>query len=233
MVKLRLYGCTVLILLISAFNGYSQYALRVSMQSPDSILSAKALGIPASFKDRNECTDYVYKLPGILQDKGFASASVDSVHFDSASAFVHLYVGDRFSWSAIRIRPEDAALLRAAGWSTKKLSGKPARLDRLQGEEVLLLDYLENNGYPFARISMDSVRFERGSLSAVVKIEKGPLYRIDSIRVHGTARISSSFLERYLGIPEGSIYRKDKLEAISKRILELPYVQEEHPWNVT
>ena len=40
-------------------------------------------------------------------------------------------------------------------------------------------------------------------------------------------------MERYLGIPEGSIYQKDKLQSISKRILELPYIQEEHPWNVT
>jgi len=232
MAKLRLYGCTVLLLLGSCLKGQSQYMLRVSLQSPDSILSSAALSIPASFKNREDCTDYVYKLPGLLQDRGFASASVDSVHFDSTSAFMQLYIGDRFSWSSIKVRPEDAELLRAAGWSTKKLSGKPARLDKVNAEELLLLNYLENNGYPFARISLDSIRFEGGSLSALVNIEKGPLYRIDSIRIHGSARISASFMERYLGIPEGSIYRKDKLQAISKRILELPYVQEEHPWNV-
>lgn len=232
MAKLRLYGCTVLLLLATCLKGYSQYTLRVNMQSPDSILSPAALGIPASFKNREDCTDYIYKLPGLLQDKGFAASSIDSIRFDSASAFLQLYTGDRFSWSSIKIRPEDADLLRAAGWNTKKLMSKPARLDKVQAEELRLLDYLENNGYPFARITLDSIGFERGSLSAIVNIEKGPLYRIDSIRIHGAAKISASFMERYLGIPEGSIYRKDKLQAISKRILELPYVQEEHPWNV-
>ncbi len=39
-------------------------------------------------------------------------------------------------------------------------------------------------------------------------------------------------MERYLGIPEGSIYRKDRLLMISRRILELPFVQEERPWSV-
>jgi outer membrane protein assembly factor BamA len=231
MAKLRLYGCMAL-LLASCLKGFSQYALRVSMQSPDSILSRETLAIPASFKDREDCAQYVFKLPGLLQDRGFASASIDSVRFDSSSAFIQLYIGDQFFWSSIKVRPEDADLLRAAGWSTKKLTGRPARLDKVHAEEMLLLDYLENNGYPFARISLDSVRFEKGSLSAMVKIEKGPLYRIDSIRIHGTARISVSFMERYLGIPEGSIYRKSKLQSISKRILELPYVQEEHPWNL-
>lgn len=233
MAKLRLYGCTVLLLFVSWLKGYSQYALRVSMQSPDSVLSPATLGIPVSFKDRNDCAEYVYKLSGVLQDKGFASASIDSVHFDSASAFIQLYIGYRFSWSSIGVRPEDADLLRAAGWSTKKLTGKTVRLDKVHAEELSLLNYLENNGYPFARISLDSIRFQRGSLSAMVKLERGPLYRIDSIRIHGSAKISASFMERYLGIPEGSIYQKNKLQSISKRILELPYIQEEHPWNVT
>jgi outer membrane protein assembly factor BamA len=233
MVKLRLYGCTLVLFLISCLKGYAQYALRVSLQSPDSILSAASLSIPSSFKDRNDCTDYIYRLPDILQDKGFASASIDSVHFDSSYAFIQLYIGDRFSWSSVRTSPEDASLLHSAGWSTKKLMGKPARLNGIQSEELLLLDYLENNGYPFARISLDSVQFDHGALSAMIKIEKGPLYKIDSIRIHGSARISSAFMERYLAIPEGSIYRKDKLQSISKRIRELPYVQEEHPWSVT
>lgn len=220
-------------MLASLFKGYSQYSLRVKMQSSDSILSAAALNIPASFKDRNACTDYIYKLTGILQDKGFASASIDSLRFDSAFAFVQLYIGDKFSWYAIHVKPEDLPMLRAAGWSTKKLMGRPAKPGSLQAEELLLLDYLENSGYPFARILIDSVQIEHGAISGRLKIEKGPLYKIDSIRIYGSARISSSFMERYLDIPEGSIYCKSKLQTISKRILELPYVQEEHTWNVT
>jgi hemolysin activation/secretion protein len=40
-------------------------------------------------------------------------------------------------------------------------------------------------------------------------------------------------MERYLGIPEGSIYRKDRLLLISRRIQELSFVQEERPWSVS
>ena len=233
MAKLRLYGCTVVLVFASLLKGYSQYGLKVRMQSPDSILSATALNIPVSFKDRSACTDYVYKLTGILLDKGFASASIDSVRFDSASAFVQLYIGDKFFWSAIHVRPGDLPLLRAAGWSTKKLTGKPARLNSLQSEEMILLDYLENNGYPFARILVDSIKIERGAISGKLKIDRGPLYKIDSIRIYGSAKISSAFMEKYLNIPEGSIYSKAKLRTISRRILELPYLQEEHTWSVT
>lgn len=232
MVKLRLYGFILLLLLASDQVVNAQYALHVKLNSPDSILRAPLLGIPDSFKDRAGCTDYIYKLTDILRTKGFTSASIDSVHFDSASAFLRLYIGERFTWSQIRTRKNDADLLEAAGWNSKKLLGKPAVPDHFQTEELELLNYLENNGYPFAKISLDSVSIEQGAINAVLNIEKGPLYKIDSIRIIGTAKISVEFMERYLGIPEGSIYRKDKLLMISRRILELPFVQEERQWSV-
>ncbi len=232
MAKLRLYGFIPFLLLASIRPAHAQYALHVKLNSPDSILRAPALGIPASFKDRAGCTEYIYKLTDLLRNKGFTSASIDSVKFDSASAFLRLYIGERFTWSKIRTKPADMQLLEAAGWDSKKLSGKPATPDHFQVEELQLLNYMEDNGYPFAKISLDSVEMVNGSISAVLNIEKGPLYKIDSIRIIGTAKISVDFMERYLGIPEGSIYRKDRLLMISKRILELPFVQEERPWSV-
>ncbi|HXB28619.1 MAG TPA: hypothetical protein VNW49_02315 [Puia sp.] len=232
MAKLRLYGFIPFLLLASIRPAHAQYALHVKLNSPDSILRAPALGIPASFKDRAGCTEYVYKLTDLLRNKGFTSASIDSVKFDSASAFLRLYIGERFTWSKIRTKQADMQLLEAAGWDSKKVSGKPATPDHFQTEELQLLNYMEDNGYPFAKISLDSVEMDNGGISAVLNIEKGPLYKIDSIRIIGTAKISVDFMERYLGIPEGSIYRKDRLLMISKRILELPFVQEERPWSV-
>lgn len=232
MAKLRLYDFIPFLLLASILPAHAQYALHVKLNSPDSVLRAPALGIPASFKDRAGCTEYIYKLTDLLRNKGFTSASIDSVKFDSASAFLRLYIGERFTWSKIRTKPADMQMLEAAGWDSKKLSGKPATPDHFQTEELQLLNYMEDNGYPFAKISLDSVEMDNGGISAVLNIEKGPLYKIDSIRIIGTAKISVDFMERYLGIPEGSIYRKDRLLMISKRILELPFVQEERPWSV-
>jgi len=64
-------------------------------------------------------------------------------------------------------------------------------------------------------------------------VDKGPLYKIDSIHLFGTAKISNDFLQRYLGIQDGSIYRKDRLQSISRKISELPYLQEENSWKLT
>ena len=231
MAKLQLYGF-ILLLLASASPTVAQYKLHVQLSSPDSIIKSNSLGIPAAFKDRGLCTEYIYKLTDNLRSKGFTSASIDSLQLDSASAFIQLYIGERFSWASIKTRTADAPMLAEAGWNAKKLIGKPAVFEKLQVEELVGMNYLENNGYPFAKISLDSVQIERGAMTALLNIEKGPLYKIDSIHINGTAKISVEFMERYLGIPEGSIYKKDRLLVISRRILELPFVQEERPWSV-
>ena len=231
MAKLQLYGF-ILLLLASASPTVAQYKLHVQLSSPDSIIKSNSLGIPAAFKDRGLCTEYIYKLTDNLRSKGFTSASIDSLQLDSASAFIQLYIGERFSWASIKTRTADAPMLAEAGWNAKKLIGKPAVFEKLQVEELVGMNYLENNGYPFAKISLDSVQIERGAMTALLNIEHGPLYKIDSIHINGTAKISVEFMERYLGIPEGSIYKKDRLLVISRRILELPFVQEERPWSV-
>ena len=96
-----------------------------------------------------------------------------------------------------------------------------------------MLTYLENNGYPFAKIFLDSINLTGDSATANLVVDKGPLYKIDSIRVYGNARISNDFLQHYLDIPNGSIYSREKLLRISKKLQELSFVEEEHPSNMS
>ena len=97
-----------------------------------------------------------------------------------------------------------------------------------------MLEYLAKRGYPFAKVFIDSIEFTSSNqLKGTLKVEKGPLYKIDSLRVHGNARISTQFLQQYLEMPNGSIYQTEKLQRISSRIRELPYVEEQQPWSLT
>jgi len=233
MTKLGLYGCTLLLLILLYLPGYSQYQLRVVCVDRDSVFNQKNLGLQTAFKNRDACAAYIYQIPAMLQARGFATASVDSVHYDSLHAIINLYIGDVYKWGHISTRREDETVLAASGWNDLKMTGKLLNFQQLQKGQQQVLDYLENNGYPFARISLDSIQIEQGRLSAVLSVFRGPLYKIDSIRIIGTAKISLDFLQRYLNIPNGSIYRKEKLQAISKKIMELPYIQEERPWSLT
>jgi len=191
------------------------------------------MGLQSNFKNKDACIEYIYKIPSLLQAKGFATASIDTISIDSVQANVRLYIGDTYKWGHIRTTPEDAAILNSSGWNEKKISNKLLNFHEVQVAQQQMLNYMENNGYPFAKIFLDSVTLADGILTASLKIDKGPLYKIDSIRVYGTAKISDNFLQRYLNIRNGSYYKKERLQQISRRIRELPYLQEEHSWNLT
>ena len=221
-------------MLILPLGGWAQYALLIQPVDKDPAFIRGKLGLTTSFRNREACTEYVFGLVPFLQGKGYFTASVDSVNYGPASATLRLYVGHAWRWASIDTRHVDPSLLSAVAWNPRNFSHRLLDFRQFQLRQQGMLDYLENNGYPFARISLDSVTLrDSGEVAAVLNVDKGPLYKIDSIRVYGPAKISNDFLQRYLNIPNGSIYRKDRLEAISKKLLELPYVQEQQPWNLT
>lgn len=233
--KVRGYVSPLLwILLLSPFSGWTQYPLHILSVDKDSSFIKNKLGLTNVFRSREACTEYIFGLLSQLQGKGYMTASVDSINIESSGASIRLFTGNVYRWAAIDTRRIDPALLAAIAWNEKAFIHRPLDFRQFQTRQQLLLDYLENNGYPFAKISLDSIVLkDSAEVSAVLKIDKGPLYKIDSIRVFGAAKISNDFLQRYLNIPNGSIYRKDRLAAITKKILELPYVEEQEAWNIT
>ena len=212
----------------------AQYSLRVVPVDKDTGFVQKQLGLITTFRSQEACMVYVNNLLPLLQGRGYVAASVDSLSYNEKLATLRLYIGDIWRWARIDTRHTDPTLLAAASWNDRAFAGHPMDMRVFRARQQLMLDYLENNGYPFAKVGLDSVVLrDSGDVSAKLKVDKGPLYKIDSIRVFGNAKISQEFLQRYLNITNGSIYRKDRLQIISKKILELPYVQEQQPWSLT
>jgi len=215
------------------FTSTAQYRLTIEPVDRDLFFITDSLKLQTEFRNRSICTDYINKMPALLLGKGFASASLDSVRLDTAGAFISLFVGEPMKWTKIRTDSADKRLFDAASWNPASLTGKAVNLQTFEQTRGKLLNYLENNGYPFATIGLDSIERQADGLTGRLYIDKGPLYRIDSIRNLGTANISNNFLQHYLSILNGSTYRKEKLQAISKKITELPYLQEQQAWNLT
>jgi outer membrane protein assembly factor BamA len=175
----------------------------------------------------------VHALPALLRSKGYPAASVDSVNYYPFSATIHLYIGEPLTWTRLNTDSADKKLLDQVSWGKKLSTQKAIDFQQVQSLQEKLLDYLENNGYPFARIKLDSISVQDNAFQATLNIDKGPLYKIDSIHNNGNAKISPGFLQHYLGIMNGSLFRKDKLQTVSRKISELPYLQEQQPWDMT
>ncbi len=205
------------------------YPLHIRCVDKDSVFIEELLHPPAGFPNRFACVDYVNRLPTLLHAKGYVTASLDTVRFDSAFARVVLFAGEVYRWASLDTRDVPPYLLEATGWRNNQFANKPMDFAAVNKWQEKMLAYLENNGYPFAKVYIDSLQIEAEKVSAVLKVEKGPLYKIDSIRLAGNAKISNMFLQRYLDLPNGSLYSREKLGRVGKKIRELPYVQEEKP----
>ena len=227
----------LLFLIIISFQNISlsqtSYILNTKCVDKSPEFLKNEIGLQTEFPSRPICIDYVNKLPSLLQAKGFVNASLDSIFFDTASAKVVLYIGEQYKWAHVNIASADPQILAVSGWNGKLFSNKPINFDQLRGFQENMLVYLENNGYPFAKIFLDSISLIEDSVNASLIIDKGPFYKIDSIRVYGSAKISNSFLQHYLDIPNGSVYNRERLLRISKKIKELSFVEEEQPSNMS
>ena len=223
----------VIILIHNISFGQSTYLLNARSVDKTPAFLKNDVGLQTEFPTRALCIDYVNKLPSLLQTKGFVNASLDSIFFDTASAKLVLYLGQQYKWAHIDIASADPQVLSVSGWNAKLFSDKPINFDQLKGVQENMLIYLENNGYPFAKIFLDSISLNGDSVNASLMVDKGPFYKIDSIRVYGNAKISNTFLQHYLDIPNGSVYNREKLLRISKKISELSFVEEEQPSNMS
>lgn len=232
--KFRLQISVLSFLLLSIYApAQNKYHLYLQGVDKDSATIVAKTGMQTSFVSRTACTDYVNRLPGYLQSKGYVTASVDSLKYDSTAARIVLFIGELYLWAQLDVKDIEAPILDAIGWQEKMFANKPIDFIQVQTWEERLLNYLENNGFPFARVYLDSLQLDNDKVSALLKVNKGPAYKIDSIRLYGNAKISNAYLQRYLEIPNGSVYSKEKLLRINKKIRELTYIEEEKPADLT
>ena len=226
-------ACCITSTAFAQITDTSQYHLQIQYVDKDSSFKGEGLNVQTSFINQPLCLDYINKLPAQLQLKGYIAASIDSIAFDSASTFVNLYLGPQQKWVKLSADSIDKKVLDAGGFFSGDFESKPVNFGQVQLLKERMLNYLENNGYPFASVYLDSIKMNTDGMDAMLKVNTGPLYHIDSIRVFGKGKISNYFLQRYLNIPNKSIYSKEKLEDVSKRLLELPFLQEQQPADIT
>lgn len=218
----------LLFLFLTNHTAFAQaYPLTYRSSDADSTTMAQ-LNLQSAFTSRAEATEYIGKIVTLLNSRGYMAASVDSVLLDSTSGNLLLYLGKPYTFDRIRTDAKDAELLNAIRWPSGAIAA--GKLSFLQQK---ILDQLEQEGYPFGKSYLENVQFSGEAITADLKIERGGVYHIDSIRVYGDVNIKNEFLQQYLQIQNHSPYNRHKLQQVSKRITELGFITEDRPADLT
>lgn len=187
---------------------------------------------PKKLKTSADVTTQTQNMLFEFYRKGYLAARYDSIISDSLNTIAYLTGGNTYKWVNIKRSNVDESLFSRAGFREKYFYGEPfsyAEVTRLQESVV---SYCENNGYPFAFVMLDSIEVKNGEFSASLVLNKGKLYKIDSVVVKGTAKIGKAYLYSYLGIRPGDLYNEQQLQRLPLRIKELPFVREIKPAEV-
>lgn len=196
------------------------------------ILDKKPLPLRQQFDNTTEAYNYIRKLIPRLQEQGYIAASADSISMNDSTIYAWIYQGPVYQWAKLSFDRIPAALLNDMGirgrdWEEQLIS--PSRVASLSER---MLKYCEDNGYPFAQVTLDQVQRNDKGLSASLVLDRGKLVYFDSLVIESDAEISREFLQNYLGIRQGGLYNESQLRLVSKRLSELAFLQEAKPWQM-
>lgn len=231
--KSSIHKIFVLIILCCFFGlgAHAQkYVLQYHFTGKDTTATNDLSFLKKQFDARTAATNYINKIKEIMTARGFAAASIDSVRYDSSRAQVWLYPGARYHWT-LNLDSIPGAVLQSLSISRRTFTGRDLEFKQLKGLEGRILNYYENTGHPFARVYAES-QVTGDSIHTILKADPRVLYHIDSIRILGSAKLKSSFLQRYLNIFNGDIYNRQKLSKVTRLIDNLPYVEQQQPWDL-
>lgn len=221
---LRLIAFCLFLLCFAKAKGQAYHLIAYRLDSSTAVLPE------GNYVQVTDLVERIRRWVPEMQAQGYLSASVDSIVISGNDYRVYYFTGHKYTWAKLSMDSIPAALLTAAGISAADFTERPISPSALSRLSERLLNYCEQNGFPFAKVYLNNLRLSSDHrLSATLQLDRGVLRTIDTIIINGSVRISNSFLQRYLDVFQGSLYNEQKLAKISARLRELSFLQEETP----
>lgn len=223
------------VVMIIAGQSFAQdhFYLQIKPLDKEEAFIKKRVSYNDRFSDSLAVVSALQRILYQLQEQSYLEASVDNLEKRDSVFYAFLHVGDPYEWAALKNGNVEDAFLSEVGYRERMYSDKLFDYREVAALQESLLDYAENNGFPFASVWLDSIEVEDNKIGAQLFMQKNRLVLIDTINIIGDAKISAAYLENYLGIKEGSYYNKSRILKIRNRLREVPFLQEKSDATVT
>ncbi|MBC6366336.1 hypothetical protein DDT91_05980 [Algoriphagus sp. AK58] len=169
----------------------------------------------SSLSSRLAALHFSDSIQNALKDKGFLQ--LEAKEFSSEDTFkINIEPGLLFFWKEVRRGnvPEDLWL--KLGVPGNSYQAPYHWMDRL-------ISLAEEKGYPFAKVSLDSVRLEGSFLFGLFDYEEGPWITWDSLEVSGDTKTQRRYLQQFSGLVPGASFSQTALEKSIQKIRRSPY----------
>ncbi len=182
---------------------------------PDADWRADSLGVLAQVGEVLET----------LRADAFIEASADTLIWADSSCVARVVVGPAYTWAALDAGNVPEAILSRVGFRAARFSGRPFSYRELAALQEEMLTFLENHGYPFAEVGVDSLQLSPDGVLASLRLRRNRLIRLDTLRLTGDARVSRVYLQQYLGLLPGEPFDRERVLRSRDRLRELSFLR--------
>jgi outer membrane translocation and assembly module TamA len=199
----------------------------------DSAKICKQFPFPAAnFNDqiyKKQLTDWIFK----VQSQGYLSANLDSITRTNLDSKIIVWLGPKYHWLNLKWNTEDAEWAAQTGVDVNNFVGKNIQLKKWFSVTEQILNYAENNGFPFAEIKLDSITIHHDSIAAKIKLDKHLKVVIDSIHCSNNSVVNQKYLYKYLGLKPNLLYNESTIEKLNGLLNSVPFLKQSQPYSVT
>ncbi len=158
-----------------------------------------------------------------LQSIGYIESTIDSNVWNKNTDNVYLSLGKRYLWKNINKGKVDWTNLPNINYRYRDFNQRKFNFQELIKLEEAIIVSLENSGYPFASIYLDSIKIQDNMISANLEIDKGALIKIDTIVLDQFKDIRLDFLQQTISIFIGEEYNEANIKKIDRHLNRLSF----------
>lgn len=194
-------------------------------QSFKIVLSDNPLGYTVPMeRDSTGASIFLNKIKHYYISKGFLGFSYDSLNWSKNKVEAKVYVGSVYAIGSIKALIIDGQENKML--DIKNYEGKYDSTKWFQNVNVIL-NQMENNGYPFCKVMVKTKVIEGGILDYILEIERGAYFTYDTFYIEGDRVVNDKFLQAYLGIRQGQAYNESIFKKTNDRLNQLSFLKSE------
>ncbi len=179
------------------------------------------------FKSKESLNQSLEKKMFQLVKNGHVLASIDSITWHSDYAIAYVYSGPKYDKITITMDAENLYYLRKVpNIKEKFLLQTPFKPNEIAKLLAGVISYLQNNGYPFARVWLAIDDLSPENATAKLMVDKNQEIRITEIHYKGEVEMSEKFLNNSVALKINDLYNEERLGKISARIQQIPFIDE-------
>lgn len=223
----RYFKIIVLLVVLQINTAYGQLIYQIKWLPDSASISVFKKLVPddKTLLDSAQCIQKVNQTIKFLALQSYLTATVNNIIFKDSVCNVWVNTGSSYKWIKLSGGNVDEDVLTASGWRQNLFYNKVFDYQNYAQKVNQMLAHLEQNGYPFAQIKLDSIVVQNDGISAQLNLDKGDLVKFDTIEIIGDANIKSWYVAKYLGIKKDGLYNEQLLKRMDARLSQLPYIQ--------